>query len=133
MAGLVEDRRISGRSLGFGARGEEAAEGHVVGACSGGLLCQGQVAMTGNANDLAWAQQAPGAGDAAVALADVDAVGINVCGQGGIIVDQKEGAMLPAQGLQVGGPLAPLRRGGGLVPVLQQPGATAQGRLCGWQ
>ena len=119
--------------LNIGARGEEAAEGHVIGAGFSGLLGQSQVAMTGNADNFAGPESLSRAGNAAVTLADMDTVGLNLCGQGRVVVDQKEGAILPAQGLKLAGTMTALCRGGGLVPVLQQAGATAQGSLCGGQ
>ena len=87
LASLLEDSGIRRRGLWLGARGEEAAEGHVVGAGFSGLLGQSQVAMTGNADNFAGPESLSRAGNAAVTLADMDTVGLNVCGQGRVVVD----------------------------------------------
>ena len=113
-AGLAQQVETGLDGGGFGAGGIETAEGHIVGPFGLGGVGQVEAVVTGNADDGLGTQQGTGLGRVRVVTTEVDAISPTGRGQGGIVVDNEQGACRLAkrtQGLS-------LREASGLILAL---------------
>eukprot|EP00963_Diacronema_lutheri_P006041 scaffold502_cov350-Pavlova_lutheri.AAC.16 len=82
--------------LGFGGRGEEGSEGHVICPLFHGCLGTFDVSVARGTDDLSRSHDVPGLSDRTIVLSDVHAVCVRPSCQFGTIVDEEERSVLLA-------------------------------------